>query len=212
MVSGVLDSAPNTTYRIEWFGNAACDAAHNGEGRRFLDGSNYMTDGSGHVAFSGVMFPIPVGYPFITATATDPAGNTSEFSACVTAVGPSTHFYSVPPCRLADTRNPNGPYGGPSFHPLEQRGYPMYGQCGIPINAVAVALNVAVTAPSDPGNLVCFPGGGDLPVVSTINYGAGRTRSNNAIVSFGPGGELVVFANQANGTVDIIIDVTGYFQ
>ena len=212
MVSGVLDSAPNTLYRIEWFGNAACDAAHNGEGRRFLDGSNYMTDGSGHVAFSGVMFPIPVGYPFITATATDPAGNTSEFSACVTAVGPSTQFHSVTPCRLADTRNPNGPYGGPSFHPLEQRGYPMWAQCGVPLNATAVALNVAVTAPSAAGNLVCFPGGADLPVVSTINYGIGRTRSNNAVVPVGPGGEMTVFANQANGTVDIIIDVTGYFQ
>lgn len=212
MVSGVLDSAPNTSYRIEWFGNVSCDTAHNGEGRRFLSGGNYLTDGSGHVPFNGVMFPIPVGYPVITATATDPAGNTSEFSPCVTAVGPATSFHTVTPCRLSDTRNPNGPYGGPSFHPLEMRGYPMYGQCGVPFNAVAVAINVAVTAPSAAGNLVCFPSGADLPNFSTINYGIGRTRSNNAIVPLGPGGEMAVYANQANGTVDVIIDVTGYFQ
>jgi hypothetical protein len=212
VVSGVLDSAPNTLYRIEWFGNVSCDSVHNGEGRRFLSGGNYMTDSSGHVAFSGVMMPIPVGYSIITATATDPAGNTSEFSPCVTAVGPATSFYTVTPCRLSDTRNPNGTYGGPALHPLETRGYPMYGQCGVPFNAVAVALNVAVTAPSDPGNLICFPAGADLPPISTINYGIGRTRSNNTIVPLGPGGEMSVYANQANGTVQVIIDVTGYFQ
>jgi hypothetical protein len=212
IVSGVLDSAPNTSYRIEWFGNVACDSAHNGEGRHFLSGGNYLTDGSGHVAFNGVMFPIPVGYSVITATATDPAGNTSEFSPCMTAVGPSTQFYSVTPCRLSDTRNPNGPYGGPSLHPLEARSYPMYGQCGVPFNAVAVALNVAVTGPTAPGNVICFPAGADLPSISTINYGIGRTRSDNAVVLLGPGGEIVVYANQATGTVDVIIDVTGYFQ
>ena len=88
----------------------------------------------------------------------------------------------------------------------------MYGQCGVPFNAVAVALNVAVTGPTAPGNVICFPAGADLPSISTINYGIGRTRSDNAVVLLGPGGEIVVYANQATGTVDVIIDVTGYFQ
>jgi trimeric autotransporter adhesin len=211
-LSGTLDSMPNTLYRIEWFANTACDPSGYGEGRLPLGGSSYMTDAFGHAAFTGVMRPIPVGYPIITATATDPAGNTSEFSTCFTATGPNSSFYSLLPCRLSDTRNANGPYGGPSLVATEQRSYVVAGQCGVPANAVSVALNVAVTAPSGIGNLVLFPAEAALPTTSTVNYGVGRTRSNNAIVPLGPNGDLTVFANQAVGKVDVIIDVTGYFQ
>jgi hypothetical protein len=211
-ISGTLDSMPDTLYRIEWFANTACDPSGYGEGRLPLGGSSYMTDGSGHATFIGVMRPIPIGYPIITATATDPAGNTSEFSACFTATGPPESFFTVPPCRLSDTRNANGPYGGPSFVATEQRSYVVAGQCGVPSNALSVSLNVAVTAPSGVGNLVLIPAGAALPTTSAINYGVGRTRSNNAIVPLGPDGDLTVFANQAAGNVHVIIDVTGYFQ
>jgi hypothetical protein len=211
-VSGDLDSMPNTLYRIEWFANTVCDPSGYGEGRLPLGGGNYMTDGSGHVSFSGVMLTIPPGYTILTATATDPAGNTSEFSPCFTTTGPSASFYTLPPCRLSDTRNANGPYGGPSFLPGQQRSYVVAGRCGVPSNAVSVALNVAVTAPSGAGNLVLFAGEAARPATSTINYGIGRTKSDDAIVPLGPSGELSVFANQAVGRVDVIIDVTGYFQ
>jgi hypothetical protein len=211
-VSGDLDSMPNTLYRIEWFANTVCDPSGYGEGRVPLGGSGYMTDGSGHVAFTGVMLPIPTGYSIITATATDPPGNTSEFSSCFTAAGPNSSFHTLSPCRLSDTRNANGPYGGPSFDHGEQRSYVAAGQCGVPSNAVSVALNVAVTAPSGAGNLVLFPGEAARPTTSTINYGIGRTKSDSTIVPLGPSGDFSVFANQAVGRVDVIIDVTGYFQ
>ena len=48
--------------------------------------------------------------------------------------------------------------------------------------------------------------------MSTINYVAGQTRSNNAIVALNAQGELAVYCAQASGTAQVLVDVTGYFQ
>ncbi|HTO87601.1 MAG TPA: CSLREA domain-containing protein [Thermoanaerobaculia bacterium] len=55
-------------------------------------------------------------------------------------------------------------------------------------------------------------GGGTLPVVSTMNYGAGQTRANDAIVPLGPSGDIIVHVDQSSGTVHFIVDVNGYLQ
>lgn len=75
-VSGSLDSAPGT-YRVEFFANAACDGT-NGEGARFLGATNV----SPGVAFSATGLASTSAGEVATATATDSAGNTSEFSVC----------------------------------------------------------------------------------------------------------------------------------
>ncbi len=48
--------------------------------------------------------------------------------------------------------------------------------------------------------------------MSVLNYSAGRTRANNAVVTLGATGALTVFAGQASGTAHVIIDVNGYFE
>ena len=48
--------------------------------------------------------------------------------------------------------------------------------------------------------------------MSSINYSAGQTRGNNAIVSLNAAGALTVRCVQASGTVDLIVDVNGYFE
>jgi hypothetical protein len=73
-------------------------------------------------------------------------------------------------------------------------------------------VNVAVTAPRAAGNLRLYPAGTWLPGVSSINYSAGQTRGNNAIVSLNTAGALAVRCVQASGTVDLILDVNGYFE
>jgi len=82
-IEGTLNSTPNTKFRLEFFANTECDPSGYGEGETFLGFTNVTTDDSGNVAFT-VTFPdtVPGGH-FITATATDPDGNTSEFSACL---------------------------------------------------------------------------------------------------------------------------------
>lgn len=87
-VAGTLNSAANTTYRIEIFSNTACDLSGNGEGKTFVRSESLTTDGSGNASFNAAEVPVAAG-EFVTATATDPSGNTSEFSACrqVTAGG-----------------------------------------------------------------------------------------------------------------------------
>lgn len=78
-VKGTLNSLPNATYRIEFFGNAALDPSLNGEGKTYLGFINVTTDGAGNAAFAA---PVASG-GLITSTATDSAGNTSEFSQSI---------------------------------------------------------------------------------------------------------------------------------
>ena len=85
-ISGSLNSTASTTFRLEFFANSACDASGFGEGETFLSATDVTTDGSGNVSFS---VPLPGSVAlgeFITATATDPGNNTSEFSPCIEVI------------------------------------------------------------------------------------------------------------------------------
>jgi hypothetical protein len=83
-ITGALNSAPNTTFTINFYASSACDASGNGEGTRpFGPGAIAVTtDANGNGNF-GVTLPVVLpAAQTITATATDPTGNTSEFSPC----------------------------------------------------------------------------------------------------------------------------------
>ena len=122
-------------------------------------------------------------------------------------------FFTVAPCRLVDTRNPDSPLGGPPLIAGTDRSFPLAGQCGIPAGARAVSVNVAVVQPTDgPGYLTLYPGASSLPVASTINYRAGQIRGNNAIIALGAAGDILVRCEQGSGTANMVIDVNGYFQ
>ena len=129
-------------------------------------------------------------------------------SACTPA-----GFYTLTPCRLADTRSASGPMGGPALVAGTNRSLTLAGQCGIPAGARAVSVNVTVVQPTaGPGFLTLYPGGTSLPITSTINYKAGQTRGNNAILPLGSAGDIVVWCGQGGGTADMVLDVNGYFQ
>ena len=83
VVKGTLNSHAATTYRVELFASAACDPSGYGEGETFLGATSVTTDTSGNGSFEAhLTMPVAAGQ-VATATATDPVGNTSEFSACV---------------------------------------------------------------------------------------------------------------------------------
>jgi hypothetical protein len=83
-ITGTLNSTPNTNFTINFYSNSSCDPSGYGEGaQQFgLTAIQVPTDASGNVIFIATLaVPFPTGR-VITATATDPTGNTSEFSPC----------------------------------------------------------------------------------------------------------------------------------
>lgn len=81
-VQGTLTAAALTTYRIQFFANAVCDPLGAGEGELLIGELTAATDGGGLLAFDETLGATP-GRPIVTATATDPNNNTSQFSNCV---------------------------------------------------------------------------------------------------------------------------------
>lgn len=119
---------------------------------------------------------------------------------------------TVTPCRVADTRNAPGAYGGPALTPFSDRSFTISGKCGIPEGARAVAFNFTVTQPTGAGDLRVFPGAVTPPIVSTLNWRPGQTRANNAVIQLGTSGDITVRVDQDGGSVHFIVDVTGYFR
>ncbi len=131
-------------------------------------------------------------------------------------VPPPEKFFTVTPCRIADSRQSgNLTYGGPSYMAGEERVITIPGVCNIPPTAKAVSLNVTMTNATNGGFLSLFPGGDGFPGTSNINFSGGQTRANNAVVplSFDGRGHLSVMVALVPGAqVDVIVDVNGYFQ
>jgi len=125
--------------------------------------------------------------------------------------GPAA-FYTLPPCRLADTRRPPGPLGGPSLAPGGERVLAPAGACGIPAAAQGLSVNVTVVA-GGAGHLTLFPANGSNPGSSSINFSGGQVRANNAILRLATDGtgSVTVF-NGSAGPNHLIVDVNGYFQ
>ena len=77
VISGKLTSTPSTAFTIQFFANT--DVTNNSGGETYLgELTNVLTDSAGNAGFT--YFCSTIEQPIITATATDPNGNTSEFS------------------------------------------------------------------------------------------------------------------------------------
>ena len=118
-------------------------------------------------------------------------------------------LYTVAPCRVADTR------GGPPLQANAARSFSVSGLCGIPADARAVVLNATAVNPSEAGNLRLYPAGQAAPLASALNFTAGLTRANNAIVPLGTAGQVAVQCDMApgsSGSTNLVLDVFGYFK
>lgn len=128
-------------------------------------------------------------------------------------IPPGRDFYTVPPCRLVDTRLASGALTGPALQPQANRVFAVAGVCGVPSTARAVSVNVAVVAGSSAGYFTFGASDKALPVTSTVNFTASSTKGNNALLELstdGAGG-FVVF-NGSPSPAQLILDVNGYFQ
>jgi len=121
-------------------------------------------------------------------------------------------FVPLTPCRVVDTRNADGTFGGPAIggnssrtFPLSQSGNP----CNIPSTAIAYSLNVTVVPEHTLGYLTIWPTGEAQPITSLLNSPDGRVKANAAIVPAGtPSGSVSVYVTD---TTNVILDIDGYF-
>lgn len=122
---------------------------------------------------------------------------------------PSTQLVALVPARLLDTRNaigaPPGRLRGPGTIDLQ-----VTGRGGVPDGgAQAVVLNVTAVQPITGGYVSVWPSGEAQPVISNLNYDAGRNVANLVVCKLGAGGRVSVFAD--SGDLDLLADVVGYF-
>jgi hypothetical protein len=82
---------------------------------------------------------------------------------------------------------------------------------GVPNDGTAdsVVLNLTVTNPTISGYLTAFPAGATQPFASNVNFVAGQTVPNRAIVKLGTGGKITLY--NSNGNTDVVVDVAGYY-
>jgi hypothetical protein len=87
-IQGTLNSIPSTSFTLQFFSNPTADPSGHGQGQTLLGTITVMTDSSGNASFTATFSPsVPVGQ-VVSATATDPSGNTSEFAQDLTVVAP----------------------------------------------------------------------------------------------------------------------------
>jgi hypothetical protein len=145
------------------------------------------------------------------STVTPPDGQ--DWALTLTSPPPppgATSFYTVPPCRLLDTRSGSGAGAWPS---AERRRLALGGLCGIPSTARAVSANVTAVNPAGQGTLIVWPVDGPEPLASTASFGAGQTRSTPALLTLGEDGTVLAEPFVAGGgAVHLVLDVNGYFE
>jgi glucose/arabinose dehydrogenase len=120
----------------------------------------------------------------------------------------SLQYFPLPPCRVLDTRNPDGTFGGPGISGGASRSFsiPSSG-CGAAATAAAYALNITAVPQGPLGFLTAWPTGQALPPVSTLNSD-GRVIANSAIVKAGTGGAVSIYASDST---HVVADINGYF-
>jgi YVTN family beta-propeller protein len=129
----------------------------------------------------------------------------------VSVIGGNTklQLVNVTPCRVVDTRQAMGPFGGPAITGGTFRSFPIpQGACNIPTTAVAYSLNVTAVPEGPLGYLTIWPTPEIQPVVSTLNSTDGRIKANAAIVPAGVGGAVSVYASN---TSNVLLDIDAYF-
>ena len=116
-------------------------------------------------------------------------------------------FQPVAPYRVLDTRSTVAL--GPGESRTVQVGG-TGGAAGVPASGVSAAIvNLTVTRPTASSYLTVYPGGQPLPPTSSLNFLAGETRANRAIVPVGADGTIAVY-NRA-GSSHVVVDVNGWY-
>ena len=141
-----------------------------------------------------------------------PGANVLLATQGVTVKSPDDLFTALAPSRILDSR-PNGPRVGPFATPWGEgttRDVVVAGVNGVPADASAVVLNATVTGTSTASHLTLWPAGEAQPKASNLNWSHGWTVANAVTVKVGISGKVSVY--NAQGSVDVVLDVVGYYR
>ena len=218
-------TSPTREYWVEWRSRAGFDAGEpagvsNGGLVRIAPSSvggadlldmNFATAGNFDDA------ELDVGKAFtdpqvnLTITALSKTASSLTIQVDYGAPPPATSFHTLTPCRVFDTRNANGTYGGPALFAGQARTWVIRGRCGVPATAKSIAGNLTVAGPTAAGSVRLVPGGSPATGTSTVSFRAGQTRANNVAIALGASGDVVV-DGLPSGTAHVILDVVGWFE
>ena len=118
-------------------------------------------------------------------------------------------YKSLTPYRLLDTRTTQGGHDA-ALTPADPVKLKVVGVGGVPADAKAVELNLTVASPSLPSYITAYPDGSTKPSASNVNFTAGQTVANAAIVPVSAGGYIDIAL--AAGSTRMVVDVDGYFS
>ncbi len=161
------------------------------------------------------------GVSFYSSAATDLVVDVEGYTATAAAQGAGSGLYNAlsSPTRICDTRSgaansvPSNPCTGHTLAPGGTLNVQVAGANGVPAGAIAVVVNLTVVNPAAAGYLSAYPlGSPPVPASSNVNFTAGQTVPNRAIVALSSGGttpgSLTISSSAAT---DVVIDVSGYY-
>ncbi len=132
--------------------------------------------------------------------------------AAASSPNPAPVLITITPCRLLDTRASSavGPRTTPVSGTFTTDVWGTNGQCTIPSTALGVIANVTVVNGTIDSFLTVWPSDQPRPLASSLNWVAGQPPTPNQVTSdLSASGQLSFYNN--GGTVDIIVDLVGYF-
>jgi len=123
----------------------------------------------------------------------------------------SARFFTVTPCRVYDNRTASPLLASDTYE------LGIAGLCGLDTGAKAVSANVTIVNATAGGSFSIWPAQTSYPGTSTVNFKAGQACANNTILLLAPGyygspGAVELRFNGTTGSVDLIVDVNGYFE
>lgn len=127
-------------------------------------------------------------------------------------------YTPVTPCRLLDTRIAGGIFTAAStrdFIGFTDTDFASQGgsdtDCGIPIDAAAISVNLAMVNPVQAGFATAYPFGEERPLAASINFVAGSTLSNEIVIPLAQGEESD-FSLYSHRQAHAVADVSGYYM
>ena len=210
---GGATATPNGPTGIDLAWSAVPDATRYSILRASVSGGPYAPVGTAAgtaFADAGVSCNTTYHYRISAANLYCSSGGSSEASASTAACAANLGFYTLPPCRVFDTR------GGTPLASGTARRFQVAGLCGIPADARAVAANWTIVEPQGQGLLTIYPGDAQLPLATTLGFAPNHpVRANNAMVLLagdGSGGINAFATIGGGGKTDLVLDVGGYFK